>query len=91
LLAFRREVEEGGGNEVRGFEDLEVALGGVVALGAVDDGPGRFVPGDLLERKRMAEEVFGEAFAPFMVASPDPLVFGGVDIEPGVFSVEEMG
>jgi hypothetical protein len=29
-------VKEGSGNEVGGFEDLEVPLGGVVALGAVD-------------------------------------------------------
>jgi hypothetical protein len=40
VLAFGREVEEGGGDEVGGVEDLKVALGGVVALGAVDDGLG---------------------------------------------------
>jgi hypothetical protein len=49
LLAFGREVEEGGGDEVRSLEDLEVALGVVVAFGAVDDGLGGGVPGDLLE------------------------------------------
>ena len=38
LLAFRRDVEKSGGDEVGSFEDLEVALGGVVALGAVDEG-----------------------------------------------------
>jgi len=43
-------VEEGGGDEVRSLEDLEIALGGVVALGAVDDGLGGGVPGDLLMR-----------------------------------------
>lgn len=32
LLAFGREVKEGSGDEVGGFEYLEVALGGVVAL-----------------------------------------------------------
>ena len=41
-------MEQRGSNEVGSLEDLEVALGGVVALGAVDDGLGRFVPGDLL-------------------------------------------
>ena len=48
MLAFGREVEQRGGDEVGGFEDLEVALGGVVALRAVDDGLGRFVPSDFL-------------------------------------------
>ena len=41
---------DGGGDEVVGFEDLEVASGGVVALGAVDDGLGRGVPGDFPRR-----------------------------------------
>ncbi|MDB2673736.1 hypothetical protein N9Y81_02145 [Akkermansiaceae bacterium] len=49
LLAFWRKVKEGGGDEVGGFEDLKVAFGVVVALGAVDDGFGGGVPGDLLE------------------------------------------
>ena len=48
LLAFWREVKERGGDEVGGLEDLEVALGGVVALGAVDDGLGGGDPGFLL-------------------------------------------
>ena len=39
----------------------------------------------------MAEEVFGEAFAPFMVAGADPLVFGGVDMEAGVLPFEKVG
>jgi hypothetical protein len=94
-------MKEGGGDEVGSGEDLEVALGGVVALGAVDDGLGRFVPGDLLEggvfakattpKEGMAEEIFGKALAALMVAGPDPLVIGGVDIETGVFPVEEVG
>ena len=50
LLALGREVEEGGGDEVGGFEDLEVALGGVVAVGAVDDGFGGGVPGGFWKR-----------------------------------------
>ena len=40
LLALGWDVEQSGGDEIRGFEDLEVALGVVVALGAVDDGLG---------------------------------------------------
>jgi hypothetical protein len=35
LLAFGQEVEQRGGDEVGGFEDLEVALGVVVAFGAL--------------------------------------------------------
>jgi hypothetical protein len=50
LLALGREVKEGGGDEVGGVEDLEVALGGVVALGAVDDGLAGGVPDDFLLR-----------------------------------------
>lgn len=64
LLSLWREVEKGGGDEVGGGEDFKVALGGVLAFGAVDDGLGRFVPGDFLEGKGMAEEIFGKAFAP---------------------------
>jgi hypothetical protein len=37
LLAFGWEVEKSGGDEVGGLEYLEVALGGVVAFGAVDE------------------------------------------------------
>ena len=63
LLAFRREVEKSGGDEVGRFEDLEVALGGVMAFGAVDDGFGGGVPGDFLEGERMAQQIFRETLA----------------------------
>jgi len=53
LLALGWDVEQSGGDEVGGFEDLEVALGVVVALGAVDDGLGGGVPGDFLEGEGM--------------------------------------
>ena len=49
LLAFGREVKQRSGDEVGGFEYLEVALGVVVSFGTVDDGLGGGVPGDLLE------------------------------------------
>jgi hypothetical protein len=55
LLAFRWEVEQSGGDEVGGGEDLEVALGGVVAFGAVDDGLAGGVPSDFLKREGMAQ------------------------------------
>jgi len=48
LLALGGEVEQSGGDEVVGFEDLEVALGVMVAFGAVDDGLGGGVPSDFL-------------------------------------------
>jgi hypothetical protein len=49
LFSLGREVVDDGGDEIGGFEDFEVALGGVVALGAVDDGLGGGVTGDFLE------------------------------------------
>ncbi|MDA0766719.1 MAG: hypothetical protein O3A92_07845 [Verrucomicrobia bacterium] len=91
LLALGREVEKGGGDEVGGLEDLEVALGGVVALGAVDDGLGRGVPGDLLEGERVAKEIFGEALATGFVVSGDGLFAAVVDREAGVLPGEEVG
>ena len=38
LPALGWDVEKSGGDEVGGFEDLEVALGVMVAFGAVDAG-----------------------------------------------------
>lgn len=69
LLAFRWDVEKS--DEVGGCVDLEVALGVVVALGAVDDGLGGGVPSDFLEGERMAEEIFGEAFPAGVVVCGD--------------------
>ena len=91
LLALGREVEESGSDEVGGLEDLEVAFGVVVAFGAVDDGLGGGVPGDLLEGEGMAEEVFGEAFAAGVVVGGDGLFAAIVDVESGVFPGEEVG
>lgn len=50
-LPFEASLTEAknGGDEVGGVEDLEVALGCVMAFGAVDDGFSGGVPGDLLE------------------------------------------
>ena len=91
LLAFGREVKKGGGDEVGGFEDLEVALGVVVAFGAVDDGLGGGVPGDFLEGERMAEQIFRETLATGGVVGGDGLFAAVVDIEAGVFPGEEVG
>ena len=91
LLAFGGNVVDGCGDEVVGFEDLEVALGGVVALGAVDDGLGRGVPGDLLEGEGMAEEILGQAFTTGSVLGGHGFFAAVVDIEAGVFPGEEVG
>ena len=91
LLALEREMVDNGGDEVGDFEDFEVSLGGVVALGAVDDGLGGGVPSDFLEGERMAEEIFGEALAAFGVVGGDGFFAAVVDVETGVFPGEEVG
>jgi hypothetical protein len=91
LLSFGRNVLDGGGDEVGGFEDLEVALGVVVALGSVDDGLGGGVPGDFLEGEGMAEEIFSQAFAAFGVMGRDGFFATAVDVEAGMFPGEEIG
>jgi hypothetical protein len=85
LLAFGREVKQRSGDEVGGFEYLEVALGVVVSFGTVDDGLGGGVPGDLLEGEGMAEEIFGEAFASVAVVGGDGFFAAVMDVEAGVF------
>ena len=91
LLAFRWKVKESGSDEIRRFEDLEVALGGVVAFGAVNDGLGGGVPGDFLERERMAQQILGEALATRGVVGGDGLFAAVVDAETGVFPGKEIG
>ena len=91
LLALGWDVEQNGGDEVGGFEDLKVALGVVVALGAVDDGLGGGVPGDFLEGEGMAKEILGQAFAASAVVGGDGFFAAVVDVEAGVFPGEEVG
>ena len=91
LLALGREVVDGSSDEVGGLEDLEVALGGVVAFGAVDDGLGGGVPGDFLKGEGMTKQILGEALAPSMVVGLDPLFRSGVDVKAGVFPGEKVG
>ncbi|MFT6243142.1 MAG: hypothetical protein ACJAQT_005256 [Akkermansiaceae bacterium] len=52
-------LAENGGDEVGGFEDLEVALGSVMAFGAVDDGLAGGVSSNFLQRG-----VFAKATTP---------------------------
>lgn len=84
MLALGRAVVDDGGDEVGGFENFEVPLGGMVAFGAVNDCLSGGVPGDFLEGERMTEEVFGEAFAAFGVVGWDGFFAAVVDIEAGV-------
>jgi hypothetical protein len=91
LLALGWDVEKSGRDEVRGFEYLEVALGGVVAFGAVDDGLAGGVPGDFLEGEGMAQQVLGKALATGFVVGGDGLFAAVMDGESGVFPGKEVG
>jgi hypothetical protein len=90
-LALGREVKKGGGDEVGGLKDFEVALGGVVAFGAVDDCLAGGVPSNFLQREGMAEQILGEALATGGVVGGDGLFAAVVDVEAGVFPGEEIG
>jgi hypothetical protein len=72
-LAFGGNVEKRGGDEVGGFEDLEITSGGEVVFGTVDDGLGRSVPGDFLEGEGVAEEILGEALEADVVSPKNSL------------------
>jgi len=91
LFSLGREMVDDGGDEVGGFEDFEVPHGGVVALGAVDDGLPGGGPGDFLEGEGMAEQILGEAFAACGVVSWDGFFAAVVDVEAGMFPGEEVG
>jgi hypothetical protein len=83
------DVLDGGGDEVGGGEDLEVALGFPVAAGAVDDGGGFFFPGDLLQGEGGAQEVFGEVSSALYVVRGDGF-FSGVEVETAVSPGKEV-
>ena len=51
VLIFERDVLDGGGEELRGSEGLEVSLDAPASTRAVDDAPRFFVPSDLLKGK----------------------------------------
>jgi hypothetical protein len=63
----------------------------VVSFGAVDDGLGGGVPGDFLEGKGMAEEIFRQTLAPGAVVGGDGFFAAVVDVEAGVFPGEQVG
>jgi hypothetical protein len=54
LLTLGWNVVDGCGDEVVGFEDLKIALGGVVAFGAVDDGLAGFSGSRMRSRMSLA-------------------------------------
>ena len=89
LLALRRDVLHGGGEEVAGGEDLEFFLGVPTALGPVDHLPGRFVPGDLLQRERRTQEILSEASAPVDIIGGDWFL-PGVEAEPAVGPAKKL-
>ena len=85
---------------VWGFEDLEVALGGVVAFGAVDDGLAGGVPSDFLKggvfakattpKEGMAEQICGQALTTGDLVGGDAL-FNGHAVEAAVGGEESVG
>jgi len=91
LLTLGWKVVDGGGDEVGGFEDLEIAFDVVVAFGAVDDSLAGGVPGDFLEGERVTEEVLGEAFSACGVVGGYDFLAPVVDVEAGMFPGEQVG
>ena len=87
LLAARRDVVDGGGEEVGGGEDFKVALRAPTAARTVDDGLRFWVPVDFLEGEWGAQEIFGETLTAFGVAGGDGL-FPAVEVEAAVFPGE---
>ena len=85
LLAFGRDVLDGGGEKVGGFEDFEVAFGVPTAAGTVDDGFGIGDPRDFLEGERGAQQILRQAAAPVGVVGGDGFFSAGVDVEAAVF------
>ena len=84
LLAARRDVVDGGGEEVGGGEDFKVALRAPTAARTVDDGLRFWVPVDFLEGEWGSQEMFSETLAAFGVARRDGLI-PAVDVEAAVF------
>ena len=89
LLPLWRDVLDGGGDEVGGLKDLEVALGAPVFAGAVDDGLGALVPVDLLEREGHAQQVLGQVLAAGDVVRRDGFR-AVIDVEAAVFPGEQV-
>ena len=91
-LPFEASLAEAknGSDEVGSFENLEIALGVVMALGAVDDGFSGGVPGDFLEGERMAEQVFRKPLAPVVVICGDEVVTAVVNVKSGMFPTEQI-
>lgn len=83
-------MEKGGGDEIGSLENLEIALGVVVALGAVDDGFTGGVPGDFLEGERMAEQVFRKSLAAAVVVRSDEVISPVVNVESRMFPTEQI-
>ena len=87
VLVLGWDMFDGGGEELRGGEDLEVALGAPAAAGAVDDAAGLFHPSDLFEREGGAEEILRELLTARDAAN-GPL--SGINAESAVFPVQKL-
>ncbi len=87
VLVLGRDVLDGGGEELRGGEDLKVALGAPASAGTVNDAPRFFVPSDLLKGKRSTKEILGELLA--TCRAVDGFV-SGIEAEATVFPVQEL-
>jgi hypothetical protein len=76
-------VQECGGDEIGSLEDLKVAFGVVMALGAVDDGFSGGDPGDFLQREWMSQQILGESLATTVVVGIDEVVTAIVNVKSG--------
>ena len=90
MLALGRQVQECGGDEIGSLEDLKVAFGVVMALGAVDDGFSGGVPGDFLQREWMSQQILGESLATTVVVGIDEVVTAIVNVKSGMFPTEQI-
>lgn len=83
-------MQESSGDEIGCLEDLEIAFGVMMPLGAIDDGFTGGVPGDFLEGERMAQQVFSESLATAVVVSIDEIVAAVVNVKSGMFPTEQI-
>ena len=83
-------MEECGGDEIGSLENLEIAFGVVMALGAVDDGFAGGVPSDFLEGEGMTQQVLSKPLATVVVISGDEVVTAVMNVKSGMFPTEQI-
>jgi len=87
VLVLWRDVLDRGSEELRGGEDLEVALGAPAPAGAIDDPARLFDPGDLFERERRAEQILRKLLT--TSGAMDGSI-AGIEAEAAVSPVQEL-